>query len=132
MNPDIYIDPLTNDIALIRGELKLIENEAQLIRQKLNITLNTFRGEWFFNTLYGIPYLENDNNDIAALSKTSLNVLNYEVRRAILDTEGVRALSGYTSEFDRRTRTVNISFSAILESGEVLNLDSVPLSVGGS
>ena len=131
MHPDLLIDPVTNDLLLVKGEVTLIQDSPELVRQRLSITLNTFRGEWFFNTRYGVPYLENTNNPVAILSKTSINIFDYEIRRAISETEGVRAITSYTSELNKINRKVSVSFTVSLEDGSSLEVSDVALSLGG-
>jgi len=130
-SPDIYIDPLTNDLAIERGRLRLTTNDGEVTRQRINITLNTFRGEWDFNINYGIPWLENANNTVQVLGKTSKNILDYEIKSAILNTEHVRSLVSYTSVVDPYERKATINFSADMEDETTITIENIQASIGG-
>lgn len=44
------------DIMIRGGKFTLLDTIQEAVRQRLQITLNTFQGEWFLNTQFGIPY----------------------------------------------------------------------------
>ncbi len=119
---DIYIDTISHDLSLVNNRMMLVATEQEATRQRVVITLNTYRGEWAFNTLAGVPYLKNDNNHIQLLGKGDKNLLDIEVKQAILDTEGVVSLDSFTSVFDKAQRTVEIKFSATTETGELIQV----------
>ena len=119
---DIFIDPITHDISLVNNEMRLVGTEEEATRQRLVITLNAYRGEWQFNINYGVPYLANTNNPIQLLGKSNIDLLDLEIKEAILNTEGVTSLDSYTSVFDKARRTVDITFSASTEKGELISI----------
>lgn len=119
---DIYLDPLTNDLSFINGEIRLTESIEEVVRQKVSIALRTYRGEWFANIEQGVPYLENDNNPIQILGKTSKTVFDTTVRSEILEVQGVTNVTYYESTLDRVNSTITISFQATTKSGEDISL----------
>ena len=47
-----------SDIQLVDGKFVFLETIQESVRQRLQTKFRTFKGEWFLNTLYGIPYRE--------------------------------------------------------------------------
>ena len=119
---DILLDTLTNDLIVEGGQITLIDNREELARQRLLITLRTFRGEWFKNINFGVPYIENDNNKIALLGKSSKKLLDIELQRQILDIEDIESIEDYTSVLDTISREIVVTFSAVTKSGAILPL----------
>lgn len=50
---DLYIDPLTGDLAIEDGDFKTTSSKKEFLRQRMQITFNTYVGEWFLNTSFG-------------------------------------------------------------------------------
>ena len=119
MGKDIHIDPLTQDIELTNSQLFSITEKEVSTRQRLDITLNAFRGEWNFNINFGIPYLKNANNSVQLLEKGNEDILDLEIKSAILNTEGIVGIESYQSVLDS-DRVATITFSAVTESGEII------------
>lgn len=125
---DLYIDPASNDLSLSdSGAARLTALEEELVRQRLWISLSTYRGEWFANINFGVPYLDRDSSGegLSILGGKNLNLLDFELQRSILDTTGVVQLLGYASGFDRRQREVTVSFSVETISGEIVTVAQV-------
>ncbi len=114
---DFYLNPLTGDLDLTGGRMRITKRIEELARQKLHITLKTFRGEYFANRLFGIPYLENDHNPIQLLEKNTKDLLDLELKSAILNTEGITEILSYSSIL-ASDRTLTVNFTALTESGE--------------
>ena len=102
--------------------MRLLPTKQESTRQKVSITLKTFRGEWLFNINAGVPYLANDNNDVQLLDKGQKSLLDLEIKQAILSTEGVVSLQSFTSVFSDSERAVDVSFSAVTEEGGLIAL----------
>lgn len=48
----------TSDIQVVNGKFVFLETIPQGVRQRLQTKYRTWKGEWFLNTTYGIPYKE--------------------------------------------------------------------------
>jgi hypothetical protein len=118
---DIYLNPVTNDIDITNSRITLTNTRKDNTRQRLHITLNAFKGEWFRNINYGIPYLENDNNSVQLLEKNTKDLLDLEIRSAILNTDGIEELISYTSSLNS-DRVLTITFIARLADGSSIQL----------
>jgi hypothetical protein len=122
---DIYLNPLTHDLDLQNEQMRYITTQDEATRQRLAITLSAFKGEWFANILYGVPYLKNDNNPIELLGKGHKDLLDTEIQRTILETEGVTGMSSFSSLEDKSSRQVTITFSATTTNESIIELTVV-------
>lgn len=121
---DIYLDPVTGDLDFTNNTLRLTENLGELTRQKILITLQTFRGEWGVNINFGIPWLKNKNNPIQLLGPTNKAVVDRWVREATLNVEAVRDFEEYLSVQDKQLRSLETSFRVNLTDGSQVSIDN--------
>ena len=103
--------------------MRLTETVEENTRQRVAITLGAFRGEWFKNILYGVPYIENDNNPINILGKADKDLFDSQIKQAILSREGVSGLISYSSTVDKINRTVSVSFVAKTDTGSLITFN---------
>jgi hypothetical protein len=124
---DLTIDRGTGDLQIQNGDLVLIPTIQELVRQQVQITLSTFRGEWSYNTEFGVPYVANENNPIQIFSKTSKNIFDLRMREAIQSTEGVVGIDSYSSVRDPRSQLITVTFTATTNSGNIS--DSIEINI---
>lgn len=106
---DLYIDPNTGDLALQNNMVRLTSGIPELTRQRIDTTLKTYRGEWVYNILEGIPYLANKNNDIQLVSRaTSKEDFDSYIKQAILEKPSVESITFYESSLDKITKKLSI------------------------
>ena len=117
---DIYLDPVTGDLAFVNGTIRKTQSLAEVVRQKVEIALRGFRGEWAFNIDAFPPYLENDNNPIQILGEATKPVFDSYIVEEILNVEGVNRLSSFNSVFNPFTGVISINFVAVLEDDSFL------------
>lgn len=104
----IALNRLTHDIEFLNGQLQIVEdtdgNPDQII-QNLKTRLLFFRGEWFLDTVIGLPYF----SDIYVKSP---NIPNIEaiVKAEILDVTGVLEITQFDLNYDIRQRKLSINF----------------------
>jgi len=122
---DLFIDEEIQDIAIVDGDLVFINAEEVLARQAVLITLRTFRGEWFRNILYGVPWVENSNNSISILGKTSQLIFDSFLRRAILSNEEVISILSYTSVKEPISGKVKVEATLDVVGGQIQILEEV-------
>lgn len=128
MATDIFLDPVTNDIQLDDNKImRLTANRQESSRQQVQISLSTFRGEWFVNTLAGIPYIANDFNNIQLMGISRKSLFDISIKEDILARENIVRLESYNSVFDRRARTLTVDFIAITETGEVIPVENLEI-----
>lgn len=118
MAQDIYLNPETGDIDLNLGTtVTLCPTESELTRQRCLINLRMFRGEWFANILYGVPYFSR------VYRKNSKAVTDNIFKSTIRNTEGVVSLESYESTLDPKTRKLTVSFSFKALDGVIINAE---------
>ena len=97
---DWYVDPTTNDWVIEDGDIKWVPTQEDLCRQQVSIALNTFRGEWFRNIEFGVPWIANENNLISLLTSKDKDLLDSEVRRVTLKQSLVIGMLSYESNLE--------------------------------
>lgn len=103
---DLKLDT-SNDITIgDTGDLVLTTKRSEMCMQTLSITLNTFQGEWFLNTNFGIPYIQ----QIVGVARKKESVDKIFLA-ALADNDYVDSIVSYTSSFDRDNRYYSIQAS---------------------
>lgn len=87
-------------------DLKLVD-KAEQVRQQLLIKLKLWRGEWFLDTEFGTPYLQ----QILGKQLTLSGALA-ALRKSILEVEGVRQILSFSYTFNNSTRKLQVEFTA--------------------
>lgn len=105
----LAVDPVTNDIFLrADGNLAMV-NDAEAVGQHARQRLQTYEGEWFLDTVAGVPWLDGilGSSYDPALAESV-------VKAELLDTEGVTEITSFSVRFTRQSRGL------IIDSIEVL------------
>jgi hypothetical protein len=90
---DFKIDPSTGDIDITGNYVSGIERAAQ----RIDILINTMRGEWFWNKSRGIPYFQD------VLGKKSKATVDSIFIEAILAEDYVESIVNFSSVIEKRT-----------------------------
>jgi len=106
----------SHDIDLSTGDLNLFSNIENLAVQMVKINLLLFKGEWFRDVSIGIPYIQEIFGN-----KDTKSAADANIKSTILNTDNIRSITNYTSTINPSTRTFLVIFSAITDSGEILN-----------
>lgn len=106
MANDLYLDPLTNDLAIDGLNLSVAQG-AERVRQQLLIKLNLWTSEWFLDTEFGTPYLD----DILG-KQVSLNGAIAALKNAIFEVADIDQITSFETNFDRSARKLTINFEA--------------------
>lgn len=130
MSVDYLLDETTGDIKVINGVVQFTDTIEQSSRQQVLISLSTYRGEWDFNIDAGIPWIENDNNSLSILGKTTKQLVDQYIKEDILNRENILEIVTYESTLDKPTRQLSISFEALTKSGSISVGTDTPLVVG--
>ena len=102
---DLLLDN-SHDLDLTSQGLQIVQG-ADRVRQNILIKLRLWVGEWFLDTEYGTPYLE----DILG-KRISLGGSIAAIRASILEVDGVDAITEFNYSFNRKTRTLDYNFVA--------------------
>lgn len=112
---DFYLDPTTHDLDVSGFDIRLTKDGMEAFIQRLKIKLMFFKGEWFLNQNFGIPYFD----EIFGKSVDSKDAVDNIFKLAIVEMEGVDKLIKFSSTFNAPTREFSLSFSVIYN-GEVI------------
>jgi hypothetical protein len=115
------ISPDYGDIVWRNGPLRKEEttqSRVDVVGQRLLILLRTFKGEWFLDTEYGIPYFQS----ILGM-KTSKSAVDLIFQKAILAENGVKELTFFESTFVNRQ--YSMTFRVKVTTGEESGLITI-------
>jgi len=104
------------DIIWRNGPLRKEETTQPLtetVGRRLKIRLQTFLGEWFINTVYGVPWWQR----LLGIKQTSKAAADLIFQQQILAEEGVKEIVTFNSTFVNRK--YSLSFSVRVVTGEV-------------
>ena len=110
LNNDVT-SPSFGDAVWINGPLtadNLTTDPASVVAQRLRIRLQTFLGEWFLATGYGVPYWQRILG--RKVSKTSVDRIFQE---QILGERGVREIVSFSSTFQNRQYDMSFRVRAL-------------------
>lgn len=113
---DFKLDPTSWDIIWRNGSLRKEETTQPLtetVGQRLKIRLQTFLGEWFINTVYGVPYWQR----LLGIKQTSKAAADLIFQQEILKEEGVKEIVSFESTFVNRK--YSLVFKVRVVTGEV-------------
>lgn len=98
----LAIDKTTNDLALDGAGNMMTVTDAHAVGQHVRQRLKTHQGEWFLDTQAGVPWLDQ------VLGRQYDPALAEAVIKAeISETAGVTGISGFSVQFDGRTREIS-------------------------
>lgn len=109
------------------GDL-VVDSDAHLttgllaVKQGASIRLQMFRGEWFLDLDFGVPYLERDGVDASeALLGQVYNEARARAafREMLVDTPGVLDITKLAVSFDGSTRRLSVDWRVTTDLGEV-------------
>lgn len=110
LNNDVT-SPSFGDSVWINGPLtsdNLTVDPSSVVAQRLRIRLNTFLGEWFLNTEYGVPYFQRILGK--KVKKTAVDRIFQE---QILAERGVREIVSFSSTFQKRQYEMSFRVRAL-------------------
>lgn len=108
---DILLDPVSHDCVFVNGGCPVTLSRVDVVAQRLKIKLLSFRGEWFMDTSYGIPYWQRILG--LKIKKADLDLI---FQQAILEERGVKQLTFFSSTFNNRI--YSISFRVKVTTGD--------------
>lgn len=102
----LKFDEESGDIKLTDGKFEEVFG-IEAVGQRVKDTLNTFRGEWFLDTEFGVPYLES----ILGQKTSNLATIGAILKSSIREAAGDDAtLTSFQLTSDISTRVMKASF----------------------
>ena len=93
----------TEDLLVLNGDLILSTDSTTALRQRIQITLNAWLGEWKLNTDFGIPYRQ------VIFNKGASKVIVDTIFLAkISEFEEVESIEDFASEYNSQTRKYEV------------------------
>ncbi len=114
MDTGIVLDSITHDLVIENNGLTLFQTDEDATVQRVKIRLLVYKGEWFRDINYGVPYLQE------IFGKDTKNAADANLKSTILGTENVKSLLSYQSTIGRN-RTLQVVFSIKVGSGKIIN-----------
>jgi hypothetical protein len=92
---------LVNDIYAEAGQIALVKDGDETA-QTIDTRISTFRGDFFYDQNYGIPYWQ------ALQNADAIEALNMAIKRTIEGTLGVVKIRSFNTELNPTLRTYSI------------------------
>lgn len=112
MSYDLLLNPETNDLVIINRDLTFTTNKPDEVSQRVGFKLRTWQGEWFLDTTYGLPYIQ----EMIGVAR-SAKELDPIFLSAIRGIRGVNRIVTHKSYLDRRTRQYILDVSIAIQGG---------------
>lgn len=113
---DLELDLSSHDLVIENGDLKLLNKEERVAQQTLKINLLFFRGEWFLNVEYGVPYFQ------SIFKKTAnKSLVDSIIRGVILKSYNIASINTFESEIRDGTYSVT-EMEATTFDGEIVSI----------
>lgn len=105
------------DLLIHDFDLSLTDSGSDSLAQRLSIKLQFFKGEWFLDTDFGIPYFQ--EIFVKPFIQSAMDAI---FKNQILATPEVVALVRYASQFNRNQRTFAVAFTVKTKSNSFLEI----------
>ena len=110
---------IDDDLVINNGTFKLLNDEARVAGQSIEISLKTYLGEWFLNLEVGIPYFQ------SILKKgVDKSLPDSLFRRAILNSYNIEKIIEFQSSLEEGKYKIN-NFKALSLSGEIVSITNL-------
>jgi len=118
LGPDLFLDPVTGDLDVSQATARMVTD----VRQAVQIRLRFFAAEWFLDVRKGVPYYAQ-----ILVKAPNLDHVGSIFRRTIVNTPGVGELLAFALDYDEQRRTLNVTWRADTDQGEISDTTAVIL-----
>lgn len=107
-----------NDLSFTNNRLVLIPGNStdNEILQRVVMKLKFVKDEWYLNSDHGIPYFQ----DILGEKNIDLNIFDSILKEEILLVNGVKEITESSISFNKLSRDLEYSFSAITDNSTII------------
>lgn len=97
---------------------------AESAAQRLVCRLLTIRGEWFLDTDAGVPWWQPSTSAVRPImgAPRDLQYSEAVIKAAILETDGIASLDGFSMVFNGSTRRLLVTATGTSVDGDVWNI----------
>ena len=107
----------SGDLTISDGDFAVTTTRSEMCRQSLYIILNTWQGEWFLDSTFGVPYMQQIIG--VARKKTIIDKVLLEY---IQSSDYVDTLISYSSTEDKTQRYYSATFTVQVDEDTVTSL----------
>jgi hypothetical protein len=118
----LKLDPKTNDLLIVDGNFVYIDGPEE-VGQVLKTRLQVYQGEFFYDSSFGVPYLQ------TLASQNGQLALDISIKNTILSTEGIKEIIQFQTEFDSVNRIYTVNTIIKLDDGTEVTF-STPITLG--
>jgi hypothetical protein len=111
---DFAIDPQGNSFLRANKGFRFTEDRLEYLAQKVRCALSLFLGEWYLDVTLGVPYIPKFGN-----KQEHRPLMESVMQERIVSVDGVERITYFTSKFDPAKRTLNITFAAETDAGNL-------------
>ncbi len=108
-------NPIKHDLFLDDGGNLELTDGGEAIVQHMRCRFQFFLGEWFLDRREGVPFFRE-----IFVKNPSFVIVRSIYNQIIAETPGVAAVTSLELDLDPRTRTLEIAFEGVLDTGEPL------------
>ena len=112
---DLKLDPVTGDLDISDNQLHTTTEGVPSVAQRLRIRLRFFYQEWVLDRSQGTKWFE-----LVLKKNVDKFAADQEIRKQILETEGVATIESWESELDTSSRKYTIQFTVRTEERELV------------
>lgn len=109
---DLLVDRERGDLVFTNGLTLTTSDEANVVAQRIYIHLRTFKGEWFMDTPYGVPWFE-----IFGKKNITKSYIDRILQEEVYRVEGVREIGVWESSINLQKRNYEVSFTVRTTNG---------------
>jgi hypothetical protein len=106
------LDPQSNNFIRENGRMRYTKDELEHLVLVVRHELSLFLGEWFMDNTKGIPY-----RPTSSRKSRHRVLLETAIRAKITGISGIRKLTQFKPNYDKRERILEIVFSAETDFG---------------
>lgn len=117
---DLLLNPDTGDMVYVNGGSPVTQLTADVVAQRLRITLYTFLGEWFLDLTVGVPYFQQIFGKLR--TKASIDLIFQQI---ITNDPDVIEILTFESELSRGDRGYSMTFQVRVSD----NTASLPITI---
>jgi hypothetical protein len=117
---DLLLNTDTGDMVYVNGGAPVTQHTADVVAQRLRITLYTFLGEWFLDETVGVPYFQQIFGKLR--TKASVDLIFQQI---ITNDHDVIEILTFDSTLDRGARGYSMTFQVRVSD----NTASLPITI---
>jgi hypothetical protein len=120
---NLYLDPLTNDLAVQNYQLRLTTDMTEWLSQKIENRLKLVLGEWFVNQSLGLPYFDKilkKNADIVLVNSIFLKTIKDTKITFAGQVYGVKRILDFTVDYDNSARKYTLDFKVLSTEEDII------------